>query len=194
MWRAQAHDEESRLEAKKELKYKETTRVRLKWLHFRWNESEKLDDTNVKRLKSIFRKECRWLDIHNHICAVVDQQHLNAAILISEISVKALLTKSKSEYSKLVFSIDYQLKCLHEQHRIQAGKKVLSSANKWWTVNLYLADMMKLFSKSTLLISIFYRHRSRAENISDREVFQRRKARQRRDLLQDTSVSLSTQS
>ncbi len=85
---------------------------------------------NVERLKSIFRKECRRLDIHNHICAVVDQQHLDAAILISEISAKALLTKSKSEYPKLVFSTDYQLKCLHGRHRIQAGKEVLSSANK----------------------------------------------------------------
>ena len=192
MWRAQAHDEESRLETKKERKYKETTCIRLKWLHFWWNESEKLDDTNVERLKSIFRKECRWLDIHNHICAVVDQQHLDAAILISEISVKALLTKSKSEYSKLVFSIDYQLKCLHERHRIQAEKEVLSSVNKWWTVNLYLAGTMKLFSKSTLLISIFHRHRSRAENISDREVFEQRKVSQQRDLLQDTSISLWT--
>ncbi len=192
MWRAQAHDEESRLETKKERKYKETTCIRLKWLHFWWNESEKLDDTNVERLKSIFRKECRWLDIHNHICAVVDQQHLDAAILISEISVKALLTKSKSEYSKLVFSIDYQLKCLHERHRIQAEKEVLSSVNKWWTVNLYLADTIELFSKSTLLISIFHRHRSRAENISDREVFEQRKVSQQRDLLQDTSISLWT--
>ena len=170
------------------------TYVRLKWLHFRWNESEKLDDMNVERLKSIFRKECRWLDIHNHICAVVDQQHLNAAILISEVSAKALLTKLKSKYSKLVFSINYQLKCLHERHRIQAEKEVLSSANKWWTVNLYLADMMKLFSKSTLLISIFYKHWLWAENISDREVFQQREARWQQDLLQDTSISLSTQS
>ncbi len=86
---------------------------------------------NVERLKSIFRKECRRLDIHNHICAVVDQQHLDAAILISEISAKALLTKSKSEYPKLVFPIDYQLKCLHGRHRIQAEKEVLPSANKW---------------------------------------------------------------
>ncbi len=142
-------------------------------------------------MKLIFQKECCWLDICNHICAVVDQQHLDAAILISEISVKALLTKLKSKYSKLVFSINYQLKCLHERHRIQTEKEVLSVANKWWTVNLYLANTMKLFSKSMLLIFIFYRHWSRAENISDQEVFQWRKVRWWWNLSQDTSISLS---
>jgi hypothetical protein len=80
MWRAQAHDEESRLEAEKKLKCKGTARIRLKWLHFRWNEPGELDVTNVERLKSIFRKGCRRLDIRNHIRAVIDQQHLDAAI------------------------------------------------------------------------------------------------------------------
>ncbi len=131
MWRAQAHDEESRLEAKKELKYKGTARVRLKWLHFRWNEPEELDNTNVERLKSIFRKDCRRLDIHNHICAVVDQQHLDAAILVSGISARALLTKPESGYPELVFPAGYQLECLHGRHRIQAGKEVLPPADKW---------------------------------------------------------------
>lgn len=193
MWRAQAHDEESRLEAEKERKYKGTARVRLKWLHFRWNEPGELDDTNVERLKSIFRKECRRLDIRNHICAVVDQQHLDAAILVSGISAGALLAKPESGYPELVFPAGYQLECLHGRHRIQAGKEVLPPADKWWTVDLYLAGTMELSSKSTLLTSTFYRHRPRAENISDRGVFQRREARRRRDLPQDTSVPLSTQ-
>jgi len=51
MWRAQAHDEELRLETEKEIKYKGTARIRLKWLHFRWNEPGKLDVTNLREIE-----------------------------------------------------------------------------------------------------------------------------------------------
>ena len=49
-----ALEEESKLEKEKIIKYKGTAHVRLKWLHFQWNEPRELDVKNVEDLKSHF--------------------------------------------------------------------------------------------------------------------------------------------
>ena len=54
MWTTQIRDEESKIEAEKRVKYMGTARIRLKWLHFQWNQSRELDCRNVERLKVDF--------------------------------------------------------------------------------------------------------------------------------------------
>jgi len=134
--------EELRLEAEKRVKYKGTARIKLEWLHFRWNEPRELDSKNVERLKSNFRRDCRRLDIHNHIPALINQQDLNAATQASEVSAQSLLSNPQGGYPELNFPTGYQLECLHGRHRIQAAKEVLPCGDKWWTVDLYLAGIM----------------------------------------------------
>ena len=135
MWRTQIREEESRIEAEKRIKYKGTARIRLKWLHFQWNRPRELDGKNVERLKADFRKDCRRLDEHNHIPAVIDQQSLNAAEELSGVLARQL------GYPELVFPAGYQVECLHGRHRIQAAKEL---GLEWWTVDLYLAGRLIL--------------------------------------------------
>lgn len=138
-------NEEFRLETQKKVKYKGTARIKLEWLHFHEIELRDLDIKNVERLKSVFRKECRRLDINHHIPALIDQQQLDASILASGVLPATLLSYPPNSYPELVFPAGYQLNCLHGRHRIQAGKEVLPRGDKWWTVDLYLAGKIKLF-------------------------------------------------
>lgn len=108
MWRSQLREEESRLEAGRRIKYKETAFIKLKWLHFQTDEPEELDGKNVGRLKSIFRKDCRRLDPHNYIAAVIEQQALNIALQLSGISAQQLSGYPPDGYPELVFPAGYQ--------------------------------------------------------------------------------------
>ncbi|KAL9132054.1 MAG: hypothetical protein Q9217_000182 [Psora testacea] len=141
MQQTQALEKESRLEKEKIIKYKGTARIRLKWLHFRRNEPRELDDKHVQDLKSRFQKDCRRLDVRNHVPAIIDQQHLDSALRVSRIPEGVLPKNSQHEFPELDFWAGYQLECLHGRHRIQAAKQALSPPNKWWTVDLYLADI-----------------------------------------------------
>jgi len=136
MWRSQIREEESRIEVEKRIKYKGTARIRLKWLHFQWNRPRELDGKNVERLKAGFQKDCRRLDEHNHIPAVIDQQSLDTAEELSGVSARQLGKHAQGGYPELVFPAGYQVECLHGRHRIQAAKEL---GLEWWTVDLYLA-------------------------------------------------------
>ena len=87
MWRTRIRDEESKIDTEERIKYKGTARIRLKWLHFQWNQPRELDSKNVERLKADFRKDCRRLEENNHIPA---QQSLDAAEERSRVSARQL--------------------------------------------------------------------------------------------------------
>ena len=113
MWRIQARDEESKIEGEKRIKYKGTARIRLKWLHFQWNQPRELDSKNVERLKADFRKDCRRLEESNHIPAVINQPSLDAAEVRSGVSARQLGKYLQGRYPELVFPAGYQV----EEHR-----------------------------------------------------------------------------
>ena len=146
MWRTQIRDEESKIEAEKHIKYKGTARIRLKWLHFQWNQPRELDSKNVERLKADFRKDCRRLEESNHIPAVIDQPSLDAAEERSGVSARQLGKYPQGGYPELVFPAGYQVECLHGRHRIQAAKEL---GLDWWTVDLYLAGRLVLSVDNT---------------------------------------------
>ena len=129
-------EQDRQLEAERRVKYRGTARIGLEWLHFHSEKRRELDRRNVERLKTIIRKDCRRLDVHNHIQALVEQEHLDVALRISRVERGDLLSHPPPE---LVFPPGYQLECLHGQHRIQAGKEVLSPGDRWWTVELYIS-------------------------------------------------------
>jgi len=141
--------EELRFEAEKKEKYKGTACIRLEWLHFGSAEARELDIKNVDRLKQNFRKDCDRLNAKNHILAVISKRDLDTAIQISGITEEALLTDAQSSYPELAFWVGYQLECLQGRHRIQAAKEALSLTDKWWTVDLYLAGVLEIFSSQT---------------------------------------------
>lgn len=142
MQSAQALEEESKTEKEKGIKYRGTARIKLNWLHFQWNESRELNKKNVQDLISCFQKDCRRLDIRNHIPAIINQQDLDSALRVSGTLEGVLPTNLQHEYPELDFWAGYQLECLHGRHRIQAAQQVLSPPNRWWTVDLYLTGMM----------------------------------------------------
>lgn len=137
-----AQEEELRVQAEKKVKFRGTACIRLEWLYFPGNQPRELKRKNVERLKSNFRKKCDRLPIKNHIPALIEQQHLDAAIHASGILPANLLSNPNVGYPELVFPTGYQLECLHGRHRIQAAKEVLPLREKWWTVDLYLAGKM----------------------------------------------------
>ena len=156
MWRAQLQEEDSKLEAEKQVKYKGTARIGLKWLHFQRNQPGALEAKNVERLKSIFRKDCRRFDAHNHIPAVIEQQALDAAIERSGISGRQLSGAAPGEYPELVFPADCHVECLHGQDRIQAAKELRLG---WWTVDLYLAGVVPFPWTTARVINALSRRR-----------------------------------
>lgn len=115
-------------------------RVKLEVLDFGSNQPMELDTKQLEHLKSCFEKdECRRLEPQNHIPAIIDQQSLTAAILLSGISAGDLLRENASEYPELMFSDGFRLECLHGKHRIQAAKEVLTPGDRWWIIDLYIS-------------------------------------------------------
>ncbi len=131
----QVHElEESALEKEKAAKYSGTARIGLEWLYFR---NKQLNDKHVQDLQSRFRNDCRRLEARNHIPAIIDQQHLDAALQVSWRSEERLPTNPQDEIPELGFWTGYELECLHGRHRFQAAKQALTPQDMWWTVDLY---------------------------------------------------------
>lgn len=148
MKQTQGLEEKSKLENEKVIKYMRTARIKLEWLHF---QKKKLDFKHIQKLKSCFHKDCRRLDVHNHVLVIIDQQHLDAALRLFGISEVGLSKSSRYEFPELSFWNDYRLICLHGRQRIEAAKLTLSSSsNKWWLMNLYLADTASSVWQSTI--------------------------------------------
>lgn len=144
MRQSRAQREERRLEGERALKFKGTARISLDVLYFRRDQSRELNPKQVGRLKECFQKEgCHRLQVCRHIPAIIDQQCLDSAMRKSGVSAGRLLSEASEipDYPRLLFPSDAQLECLHGRHRVQAAKEVLSTSDKWWTVDLYLSDL-----------------------------------------------------
>jgi hypothetical protein len=142
MRQARFLDQEKRLAAERQIKYKGTARIRLEVLHFQWNEPRELNQKNLERLKKCFQTEgCHRLEWENHIPAIIDESQLDDAMVASDISAERLLSNLSDDYPELKFPAGYQLECLHGRHRVQAGRETLPPRDKWWTVDLYLKGM-----------------------------------------------------
>jgi hypothetical protein len=149
MRQALAQAEDLRLEKERRLKYQGTAQVRLEVLSFRWDQPRELDLKHVGHLVECFRKDtCRRLPARNHISAVIERAHLDAAVQASRISYADLLSKQPDGYAELVFPDGYQLHCLHGRHRIQAAREFLLPKDHWWTVDLYLAGRSKILPRA----------------------------------------------
>ena len=89
------------------MKFKGTAYIRLEWLHFHGKKPRELKRRNVERLKSNFQKKYDRLPIKNHIPALIEQQHLDAALQASGIIPANLLSNPDIGYPDLVFPIGY---------------------------------------------------------------------------------------
>jgi len=120
-------DQEESLKREKHIKYRGSARIRLEHLNFSTGELEVLDKFNVKNLMSIFEEEgCFQQDSRHHVPVVIDREHLNLAIHSAEIFLDLLLGNAQTEWSELRFSFGFRLECLHDRHRVQAGRKMVS--------------------------------------------------------------------
>lgn len=147
MRRSQAQLKDSRLEAEKRRTYKGSARISLDVLYFQWDEHRDLDPKHVEYLKGCFKRDrCRRLEVRNHIDAVVDQPSLDVALRKSGVSARELLTNQPNGCPWLEFPKDFQLHCVHGQHRIQAAREFLLPTDKWWTVDLYTSGKHKSLS------------------------------------------------
>lgn len=156
MQQSQFLEQECRLAEEKRIKYKGTAHIKLNVLNFQWNKSRELNQKNLERLKNCFQiKECRQLKLKNHISAIIDQLQLDDVMQASNISTSAMVTNWIDDYPELNFPAGYQLRYLHEHHQVQTGRKFLSSRDKWWTVDLYLAGMSILDERWLLFSDCF---------------------------------------
>jgi hypothetical protein len=117
-------------------------RIRLELLHFEWNEPRELIQNNVDRLKDVFRLEgINRLQARNHIPAIIDQAHLDAAIQASEIPPARLPSHPDNDPSTLTLPAGYRLIYLHGRHQVQVAREALPPTDAWRTVDLYLTSM-----------------------------------------------------
>ena len=84
--------------------------------------------------------DCPQLDPLDYIPALIDQNHLNAALAALSITVEQLLVSPRETYLSLEFPPGFQLNCLRGRDQVQAGAKILPPGDKRWTVDLYLAS------------------------------------------------------
>ena len=136
-----AHQSDIKLAVARKAQYRGTARIKLEFLAFERDRPRELDVKNLERLKTILSKDCRRLELFNHIPALIKQEDLDLAIRLSGIPAEDLLLgpSQNNRYPELVFPPGYRLECLHGRHRVQAGKEVLRRGDKWWTVDLYRA-------------------------------------------------------
>ncbi|PVH68509.1 hypothetical protein DL98DRAFT_630594 [Cadophora sp. DSE1049] len=135
---SQIQAEDSRLEAERRRTFRGSARVSLDALHFQQYKHRDLDTKHIEYLKGCFRTDrCRRSEARNHIEAEIDQQILDVALRDSNVTARELLTNQPNGCPQLVFPQDFQLECLHGQHRIQAAREFLLPTDKWWTVDLY---------------------------------------------------------
>ncbi len=125
---------EFELEAEKKIDFLGTARVAIGWLHFA---DGFINLKHVQKLQTIFRKDCQRIDVHNHVPAVIDPQHLARALREVNISANVLPKIVVKDIPILEFWPGFQLECLHGKHRIKAAKDVLSSSDAWWIVDFY---------------------------------------------------------
>ena len=141
MQRTQVQDQEETLEREKRIKYKGTARIRLEHFDFSKDEPGMLNKSVVKKLVSIFEAEgCFHRDSRYHVPAVIDRERLDPALHSSGFASDLLLGNAQTEAPELQFPLGFRLKCLHDRHRVQAGREMVPP-QLWWTVDLYLAGM-----------------------------------------------------
>ena len=120
--------------------FKGRARVHLKHLRFETEltcGSRTLDQKNVARLIGVFEKQgCQRLNRHNAIAAVIDADTLVTALTGSGVAASALMNDNPPPLLK--FHGNFQINCLHGQHRIEAAKTHLMPGDLWWVVDIYL--------------------------------------------------------
>jgi len=94
------------------------------------NNPRQLDEKNVARLLDVFRKDdCQPREPENHVPALVSRS--------------ALPQNSRSGGVGGVFEEPQwflpksPLRVLHGRHRLEAARKFLKGADRWWVVDLY---------------------------------------------------------
>ena len=99
-----------------------------------------LNRKNVRRLRQVFVIEgCRRLVPEHHVSALISSQKLEASIQRSGTS-QATVFQSADERSSELLLLFAPLTFLHERHRLEAARNILSADDDWWTVDLYLDD------------------------------------------------------
>ena len=130
-----------RIGSEKTIKHVGTASIRLDALYF--PHSKGLNRENVERLKRLFRKErgCTPGDIPNRIPAIVDGGQLREFLSVSGISAERLGPGADGNHVKLELPPGVWLECLRGRHRVKAAEEALTSRDKRWVVDLFLAGM-----------------------------------------------------
>ncbi|KAH0542481.1 hypothetical protein FGG08_003152 [Glutinoglossum americanum] len=165
------------IEASKNGSFRGTARVHISRLSFDNNTGKRaISKKNINRLHRIFQLEgCLRLDSENDVPVQIEEDILAQALAESRLidqDLKLLPNDGKPHFLHL--PQNYQLECLHGQHRILAGKKYLEEEyvgeeeELWWTVKLYLKGSL---SKDAC-IRIQEQHPN-SQPVSDGEIFQK---------------------
>ncbi|THC88352.1 hypothetical protein EYZ11_012198 [Aspergillus tanneri] len=98
--------------------------------------SRVFDPKNVNRLVRVFELEqCLRLEPAHHIAAIIDEEALQQAVTLSDVTQEQLTDASNLPW--LFLPEGYRLSCLYGKHRIAAAKKFLLPGDRWWPVTLY---------------------------------------------------------
>jgi hypothetical protein len=95
------------------------------------NNPRQRDSKNVARLLDVFRAEgCQPREPENHVPALISYSALPQA------SRPGGLGGSVFEEPQR-FIPEYPLRVLHGRHRLEAARRFLKGADRWWVVDLY---------------------------------------------------------
>ncbi|KAJ5456077.1 uncharacterized protein N7458_004341 [Penicillium daleae] len=96
--------------------------------------SRSLDERNVARIHKIFEIEgCGNLEPEHRVAALIDQETLSRALLLSDLSRESLLDPTNQPL--LLLEGDVQLICVYGKHRLKAAELF---GERRWLVDLYL--------------------------------------------------------
>jgi hypothetical protein len=104
----------------------------------------KLDTKAVTYLTDKFKTQgVLRMDPKNRIPGLIDAKTLQEAIEASSgTTLETLLDNPGGEPPLLRLPPNTRIECLQGLHRIEAGRKILSRKDWWWTIDLYLNGMM----------------------------------------------------
>jgi len=131
-------DRETQIEEERHHAFCGSARLDLDALQFDVLPEHQCDESNVRRLVSLFRQAgCQRLRPQHHIPATVTYEQLDDALARAASSRQALLHHDPVQWPLLIFPDAFRALCLHGRHRIEAAKRHLVDGDRWWVVDFY---------------------------------------------------------
>ncbi|KAH8650305.1 hypothetical protein BGZ60DRAFT_347266, partial [Tricladium varicosporioides] len=149
--------------------YRGTACVDLEVLEFSSSFVRGENERIIESLKGKFKKEgCYRLEPRNHVPVIIELSDFLSILELSELNPDSLIENPRETPPRLKFPPGFRLSCLHGRQRIEAAKAVLRKpGDRWWTVDLYIADSDSIWQRELA------EEYANSTNFSDGEIYRK---------------------